>query len=98
MVVKYFDTEFLKSKFSNLLGQAQVDFTEHNSNDVMPFIIRCTASGINFEGTLKKSISSQDELQEFARMIADAWKEHKSLSPKIVRAGPDELENLNELK
>jgi hypothetical protein len=60
----------------------------------MPFTIRATPHGVNFEGTLKSPITDHNDLQEFARLMGDAWKEHLKLRPQIVHAAANELENL----
>ena len=38
--------------------------------------------GITFDGKLE--ITSEDDLRDFARLIADVWNDHDKLAPKII--------------
>lgn len=79
-MLKYLNTEFKREKYSSLSGMTTVRL-EQITGHPYPFKICCDSAGINFDGIL--CIESQSELQDFARLIGDAWKEHLLLAPKI---------------
>ncbi len=82
MVVTFFGSEFTVEKFSGIDGKMTYSFTE-KSDAKIPFVAYAKPSGMTFSGTLSKEISNDAELSEFARFIADVWKAHLKLAPKI---------------
>jgi hypothetical protein len=81
MIKKYF-ADFLQTKYTNLENKTIVAFTEQ-SGSAHEFSVKCSSQGIWFEGSLDFKLSTQKELQEFARLIGDAVTEHRKLAPKI---------------
>lgn len=80
---EYFGRKFTKEKFDSIDGNTYIQFREESSNVVDPFSIRVSKQGMNFKGYLDVPISSEKELQDFARLISDMWQEHRKLAPKI---------------
>ena len=83
MLVKYFNTDFLKTKYTAIDNKTIVAFTEQ-SGSAHEFSVKASGQGIWFEGALSHKIDNEKELNDFARLIGDAWKEHQKLAPKIV--------------
>lgn len=77
--------EFVREKpFDSPDGYTTVEFSEITKNGKNGFKIIVKPSGINFRGELFDSISTENDLQNFAMLIVKAWEEHKRISPKIV--------------
>lgn len=47
------------------------------------FEIWATGQGIKFMGN-SPVIETEEELQQFASGVADAWKEHRGMKPKLI--------------
>jgi hypothetical protein len=47
------------------------------------FAIRADKQGIRFLGD-SPYLENQEELQEFAKLVADAWREHHKLKPRLT--------------
>ena len=77
---QYFNTYFEVEKFTNFDGTTAVSYTE--SDTTSPFKMTATPTGIRFEGKL--GIGTEDNLRDFARMIADVWRDHEKLTPKVT--------------
>jgi hypothetical protein len=78
--------KFKKEKLSALSEQTQVVFTEETTFEAGPadevFRIVASKSGIQFSG-VSPEITDSRELDAFAKAVAMAWKEHRSLVPKL---------------
>lgn len=85
---KFYGVQVSKAKFDGLDGRTTVTYTENNASD-NPFKITCTAQGITLSGKMEKVLTSNDELQDFARLIAEAWKDHTRLKPRIITSVTD---------
>jgi hypothetical protein len=82
--------QFEKSKYSGIDGRTYVAFTQKNSTQEKPFQIIASPSGVSFKGTMEGEIQKNlPEMQDFARMVAEAWKEHLRLKP-IIKTHPTE--------
>jgi hypothetical protein len=79
-----FGTKFLPTKFTDLTNKTIVTLTEQDSD----FVIKLSPQGMLFEGKLKKIIQTEKDLQDFAKLVSDAWSEHRKLAPKIVKGDP----------
>ena len=66
--------KMIKAKTHALEGGLQWCFNETDST----FLIRATVNGIRLDGR-SNFISNMEELQEFAKNIADAWAKHEEL-------------------
>lgn len=87
MYVEFFGVTFYKEKYSKLdTGETAVRFVEDGVTS-SAFKVEATSSGVNFAGTLKAPIGSRKHLNDFAALIAEAWKEHLKLAPKISKNG-----------
>lgn len=86
MMTEYFGTKFYKDKFTRLDGLTVVSWVE-DAVVATPFTVCADRTGVNFKGTLKEPISDKKQLNDFARLIADAWKEHVKLAPKVSATG-----------
>lgn len=75
--------KFNKAKATTLDNRTVVSFTE-DSGQPFPFTIKCSSSGMTFEGNMSKEIVTHSDLQAFAKAVAEAWSEHQKLAPKIV--------------
>ena len=69
--------------FVQVVPQKEGDTTKEVST-VDPFTITVSPSGISFKGSMVGELQEQKELQEFAKLIGDVWKERLSLRPKLV--------------
>ena len=74
------EMEFVRTKFTALDGKTMVVFQENNSD----FQIRASSQGIQFKGTMAGFISSNLEVQDFARMFSDVVEQHHKLKPKLA--------------
>lgn len=68
---------FIRTKFDSLDGKTIVAFT----TDDDAFQLRSNKSELILKGEL--SIDSEADLQAFAKLMADAWTEHRRLKPKL---------------
>lgn len=82
----YFGVKFNKDKYTRLDGTTVFTFTA-DEIEAQPFRITCDRGGINFSGTLKRPLGRRHDLNEFAKLITDAWAEHLKLAPKISSTG-----------
>ncbi len=60
-----------------------VAFTE-NTARVDAFTMEVRPSGLKFKGVLDKEISTEGELQDFAKLLSDVWQEHRRIKPKLA--------------
>ena len=79
---RYFGVDFNVVKFDGLDGKTIVAYQE-NSGESEPFEVRVSRSGMTFKGKLSSEICTENDLQDFAKMIADIWQEHRKLAPKL---------------
>lgn len=70
--------KFSREKMNSLAGGTVVIRTEPTTG----FQLVSTREGVKVDGTLE--IASFDDLQAFAKVMAEAWTDHHSLVPKIV--------------
>lgn len=78
--------KFLKTKTSALDGETEVKFTQQVEGKDAPFPpLRIVArkDGLHFEGQSAKIIDMKD-LQDFAKIVSDAWVEHTKLQVKLT--------------
>lgn len=66
-----------KHKYSHLSGDTVVDF-KHGDE----VLVRATPRLVEIRGPIE--IENQDELQGFARLVTDAWKEHFRLKGTLI--------------
>lgn len=71
------------SKFSAMSGQTVVEFKEDDGERV--FTITASRAGVVMVGT-SPLITTEEELQNFAKVLSGAWAEKKKLTPKIEKA------------
>lgn len=83
MTKKFFERDFSFSKFSGLDGYTTVSYIEQ-SGAPHPFTVEVKQTGLTVKGQMAMPISTLDELNDFARLIGEAWGEHRKLCPKIV--------------
>lgn len=77
--------KFIKTKTSALDGETEVKYTqqvEGKDAPFPPFRIVARKDGMHFEGQSAK-ITDMKDLQDFAKVVSDAWKDHTSLQVKI---------------
>lgn len=87
---KYGEMIFEKNYFENPIFGPSCEFVQvQKEKTFQAFSILCNREGIRFTGYMEGSISSTKELQEFARLTADAWKEYLRFKPKLFKPGPD---------
>lgn len=75
--------KFTKSKFEDMLHPGQVK-VRYITEDFPTFSMTCTGMGVEISGTL--SARSNDELQDFAKGLSDAWKDHLKLSFELKKS------------
>ena len=76
---QYFNVYFIVDKYSDLANRTVISYTQDAPN---PYAMKATPMGITFEGKLE--ITSEEDLRDFARLIADVWNDHQKLAPKII--------------
>lgn len=76
--------ELEKTKFTGLDGRVVVAFVQKNSTKVDPFTITASPSGISFKGTMEGEFTKQNDLEVFAKLFSEIWKERLRLRPSIV--------------
>lgn len=74
------DVDYGYDKFSGLDGRTKVTWSEAESS----FKVVVTMGGVWFEGLMAQPLASNQALQDFARLVSDAWSVHRSLVPKIA--------------
>lgn len=74
---------YQKEKYDSLDGKTVVSYIE-DTDQPDPFTAKMNRSGMSFQGTMHYQITSEKELEEFAKFVADCWAEHKRLAPKIL--------------
>ncbi len=73
-----------KTKYDSVDGLVYVKWEELlPSGSPTGFICKASQQGISLHGLLK--ITSQKELEAFAKFISEAWKEHHALAPKLTK-------------
>ena len=77
---QYFGTDFKIEKFTNFDGGTIVSYTQTDTEN--PYKLSATELGVRFEGKLE--IQGEDNLRDLARLIADVWKDHVKIAPKIT--------------
>lgn len=76
------EVEFVKNKYSSLDGRTKVMVTLKGPKS---FCVQATPSGVELMGPLSTEISDREELDHYAQLVAEGWKEHIKLIPKISR-------------
>jgi hypothetical protein len=79
---KFAGMEFVRTKFSALLGLTTVTYKEVTDR-ADAFTMEATQKGINFSGRMTNEISTGPQLQGFAKAVSGIWEEHESLAPSI---------------
>jgi hypothetical protein len=69
--------KFSKNKFDTLDGSVKV----RNTSDDGHFFLEASRAGVHISGEL--DFTSLADLETFAKTMADTWKEHTRLKPKI---------------
>lgn len=69
--------KFLRTKFDSLDGKTVVALTSEDDK----FQLKASRSGVMINGELE--IEGMQELDQFAKLLSDAWKEHLRLKPKL---------------
>lgn len=78
--------KFNKRKESSLLGHTVVLYEHAGGKDVStsdPFIIEASQFGVSMSGE-SPLLENRSDLEEYARIVSDAWLDHLALRPKIV--------------
>lgn len=75
--------KFIVTKFTGLDGRVVVAFTEDRAG-VDAFTIKINPEGMWFTGTSEMKITTEAELQDFAKMISNIWSEQRKLRPKLT--------------
>ncbi len=78
--MKVGDKEFTRTKFSSMEGHTVVAF-DVEGDDL--FLLSARPRGLELEG--KFELTTEQELQDFAKLISEAWSEHRKLKPKLVQ-------------
>lgn len=77
--------KFTKKKNQTVEGGAEVVYTQvpHGEEQPFPpFKIIASKLGVKFEGQ-SCTVTDMEELQEFAKVLSEAWKDHRNLIPKL---------------
>jgi hypothetical protein len=87
--------KFKREKVPNLMGEAEVRFTEEPKEDQQdapypPLQITASKRGVFLSGN-STWIEGMDDLQSFAKAMSDAWRDHVKLKPQIHRAAANEV-------
>ncbi len=76
------ETKFIRTSFTGLDGRVVVAFTEDVAR-IDAFTIEVRPSGMKIKGVMTMEISSEGELQDFAKLLSDIWQEHRRIKPKL---------------
>lgn len=80
MTRKFGEIEFTVEKYSSIMdGKTYVSFTSPTNP---PFKATAGANGISFMG-VSHVISTMSELNAFAELVGELWKEHVKLAPNL---------------
>lgn len=81
-MTKRYWTDFIISKFDALDGEVTIAYIEVSTSDT-PFAVKVTKGGLTITGAMDQKIVTEKDLQELARLISDAWQDHRRIAPKI---------------
>lgn len=76
--MKVGEQKIIVTKFDSLDGKTVVGFTSEDSS----FSMRASRQGVEVQGVIV--LTSQSELQEFAKLMSDAWTQHRKLMPNLT--------------
>lgn len=82
MEIKRGSMNFERVKYSGVDGVTKVRYTQDTSDKLNAFYIEAGRFGVKLNGGL--ALESYDDLQAFAKVLSDAWADHKKLVPKLV--------------
>lgn len=74
--------KFKKTKKDDLMNPGQV-YVEHKLEET-DFSMKASLAGVEMSGTL--IFCSDDDLQDFARGLSDAWKDHLLLKRAVAKS------------
>lgn len=77
MEIKVAGKLFTRTKFEGLDGKVIVAFTAEDDS----FSLQASKMGVEIKGTFL--VDGEPELQQFAKLMSDAWSEHRRLKPRI---------------
>lgn len=77
--------KFAQRKFSGLDGVTYMEFVMEGQMD-KPLTLIASRAGVSIRGQIH--LTSQEELQDFAEVVSDAWQAALTLTPKIMKDLP----------
>lgn len=97
MIKKFGGFDFLQHKVSALTGDTEIRFESLYPD--MPLVVKASKRGVEINGKLVSEVLElrgfEDDcpedlpLEEFAHLIAEAWKVHLQMAPKLNRSRLD---------
>ncbi len=97
MIEKFGGIDFLRHKVSALSGDTEIRF--ESTSPELVFMVKASRKGVEINGKLFSDVNSlrgfeedcpnEINLEEFARLVAEVWKCHIYLSPKLNRSIKD---------
>lgn len=75
--------EFKWRKESSLLGHTVEIWELKATTSLRPFTVEASPFGVGVRGDKALLLESMEDLQDFAKVISDAWKVHMKLKPRI---------------
>lgn len=73
--------KFKRVQFSGIDGQPKTRQVEVKEAGIDGFSIEASGVGIKVKGEM--TITMREDLQPFAKAVADAWKDHVAFRPKL---------------
>lgn len=77
--------KFVREKGDSLMGKTVVRHTLTDENGgKADFYLEASRTGLVVKGNME--ITTQSDLQEYAKTVSDAWTDHRKLVPKITKS------------
>lgn len=88
MKLQYMARSFTREKFTSILtAETTIRYVSEDDgslSDDPAFTLEVDKKGLRIFGKCPE-ITTQNDLQDFARLISDMWREHLTLAPKITQ-------------
>lgn len=75
--------KFIHSKFDGLDGKTKSEWATEGRE----LVLTADQEAVVIKGTLR--LTTQMDLQGFAKLLSDVWSEHRKLTPRIMRTPTD---------
>jgi hypothetical protein len=75
--------KFSRVQFTQIDGEPKSRYTLEGDERLDPFCIEASRAGVELKNDL--AITKNEDMQPFAKAVADAWKDHLKFKPKLSK-------------